>query len=152
VQDVAVLPEHVDLLHACDRLHVQLLERALELLVVLRVCGLRFAHDLSPHGALPACTDTDALASAARTNDYHALNGKVDFGFFFFFFFFSGAKGHVYPPFFFGAGWVLSLASFFGSRVSRRRSSSNFEHLLAKRLSVGHDKENKVCYSPNIGK
>ena len=29
MQDVAVLPEHVHLLHARDRLHVQLLERTL---------------------------------------------------------------------------------------------------------------------------
>jgi hypothetical protein len=37
MQDIAVLPEHVDLLHALDLLQVQLLERALELLVVLRI-------------------------------------------------------------------------------------------------------------------
>ena len=37
MQDIAVLPEHIDLLHTLDRLQVQLLERALELLVVLRI-------------------------------------------------------------------------------------------------------------------
>ena len=35
VQHVPVLPEHVHLLHTRDRLHVQLLQRTLELLVVL---------------------------------------------------------------------------------------------------------------------
>ena len=40
MQDVAILSEHVHLLYARDRLYVQLLKRALELLVVLRVCGL----------------------------------------------------------------------------------------------------------------
>jgi hypothetical protein len=54
VQHVPVLHEHVDLLHARDRLHVQLLQRALEFLVVLRVRRFRPGHDLSPHGALPA--------------------------------------------------------------------------------------------------
>ena len=37
MQDIAVLPEHVDLLYTLDRLQVQLLQRALELLVVLRI-------------------------------------------------------------------------------------------------------------------
>ena len=54
VQNVPVFPEHVNLLHARDRLHVQLLQRTLELLVVLCVRGFRFANNLSPHCALPA--------------------------------------------------------------------------------------------------
>ena len=91
MQDVAVLPEHVDLLYARDRLHVQLLERALELLVVLRVCGLRFAHDLSPHGALPACT-TGVSGNGQNLLYYTAapLNGSEEA---FLFFFGGGEKG-----------------------------------------------------------
>ena len=54
VQHVPIFPEHVHLLHARDRLHVQLLQRTLELFVVLCVRRFRFAHYLSPHCALPA--------------------------------------------------------------------------------------------------
>ena len=52
VQDVAVLAEHVDLLHTGDGLHVELLERALELLVVLRGSRLRLPNDLSTDSPL----------------------------------------------------------------------------------------------------
>lgn len=52
VKNVAIFPEHVNLLNAVDRLHVQLLERALQLFVVLRAAGLSLAHDFSAHRAL----------------------------------------------------------------------------------------------------
>ena len=52
MQHVAVLPEHIDFLNPRDGLHVELLQRALELLVVLRRGGLRFLHNLSPNRAL----------------------------------------------------------------------------------------------------
>ena len=56
VQDVAVLAEHVDLLDAGDGLNVELLERALELFVVLRGGRLGLPHNLAAHGPLTACT------------------------------------------------------------------------------------------------
>ena len=55
VQHVAVLPEHVNLLDPRDGLDVELLERALQLLVILGRGGLRLADDLSPDSPLPAC-------------------------------------------------------------------------------------------------
>lgn len=54
VEDVAVLAEHVDLLHTRNRLDVELLERALELFVVLRGRRLRLPDDLAAHGPLTA--------------------------------------------------------------------------------------------------
>ena len=55
VQDVAVLAEHVDLLDSGDGLHVELLERALQLFVVLRGRGLRLADNLATHSPLTTC-------------------------------------------------------------------------------------------------
>ena len=55
VQHVAVLPEHIDLLNTRNGLHVELLERALQLFVVLRGGRLGLAHDLAAHRALPTC-------------------------------------------------------------------------------------------------
>jgi hypothetical protein len=52
VQYVAVLSEHVDLFNARDRLDIELLERALQLFVVLRRRGFRLPHDLPAHSAL----------------------------------------------------------------------------------------------------
>ena len=52
VQHVAVLPEHVNLLDPRDGLDVELLERALELLVVLRSSRLRLPNDLSTDSPL----------------------------------------------------------------------------------------------------
>ena len=57
VEDVAVLAEHVDLLDTGDGLDVELLERALQLFVVLRGRRLRLPHDLAAHGPLTACTE-----------------------------------------------------------------------------------------------
>ena len=54
VEDVAVLAEHVDLLDAGDGLDVELLQRALELFVVLGGRGLRLPDDLAAHGPLAA--------------------------------------------------------------------------------------------------
>ena len=62
VQDVAVFAEHVDLLYARNRLDVELLERALQLFVVLRGRRLGLPHNLAAHGPLTACTDFSALA------------------------------------------------------------------------------------------
>ena len=56
VEDVAVLAEHVDLLDTGDGLDVELLERALELFVVLRGGRLGLPHNLAAHGPLTACT------------------------------------------------------------------------------------------------
>lgn len=52
VENVAVFPEHVHLLNALNRLHVQLLQSTLQLFVVLRASGLRFTHDFSAHRSL----------------------------------------------------------------------------------------------------
>ena len=52
VQDVPVFPEHINLLNSGNRLHVQLLECALQLFVVLRGRRLRLAHDFAAHGPL----------------------------------------------------------------------------------------------------
>ena len=68
VQDIAVLPEHVNLLHAGDGLDVQLLERALELLVVLSTSRLCFPDDLSAHGTLS--TYSSARARKAKRDHF----------------------------------------------------------------------------------
>ena len=52
VQHVAVLLEHVDLLDTRNGLHVQLLQRTLQLLVVVRCRCLRLLDDLTSYGAL----------------------------------------------------------------------------------------------------
>lgn len=52
VENVAVFPEHVHLLNALNRLHVQLLQSTLQLFVVLRASGLRLTHDFSAHRSL----------------------------------------------------------------------------------------------------
>ena len=54
VEDVAILAEHVDLLDTGDGLDVELLERALQLFVVLRGRRLRLPDDLAAHGPLTA--------------------------------------------------------------------------------------------------
>lgn len=56
MQDVSVLPEHVNLFNARDRLHVQLLERALELLVILGCRRFALWHDLPARCPLSACS------------------------------------------------------------------------------------------------
>jgi len=71
MQHVSVLLEHVDLLHARDRLHVQLLQRTLELLVVLCIRRFRFAHDFSPHGPLPAWTTQTWQSAKPNRNQTH---------------------------------------------------------------------------------
>lgn len=52
VQDIAVLPEHVDFLNTRNGLDVQLLQRSLELLVILSTGRFRFPHDLAAHSPL----------------------------------------------------------------------------------------------------
>lgn len=47
VQHVTILPEHVDFLHARNRLHVEFLQRALELFVILGSRWLGLPHDLT---------------------------------------------------------------------------------------------------------
>ena len=66
VEDVAVLTEHVDLLNTGDGLDVELLERALQLFVVLRGRRLRLPHDLAAHGPLTACTEIAYARVSAR--------------------------------------------------------------------------------------
>lgn len=55
MQDVAVFPEHVDFLNTRNGLDIELLQRALELFVVLGSCRLRLTHDLSPDRSLTTC-------------------------------------------------------------------------------------------------
>lgn len=52
VQDIAILPEHVDLLNSRNGLDVQLLQGSLEFLVILSPGRLGFPHDLSPDSPL----------------------------------------------------------------------------------------------------
>lgn len=52
MQHVAVLPEHVNLLNTWNGLHIELLQGALQLFVVLGSRWLRLPHDLSTHGPL----------------------------------------------------------------------------------------------------
>jgi hypothetical protein len=63
VQDVSVLSEHVDLLNTRDGLHVQLLERALQLFVVLSRGWLGFPDDFPSDGSLPTCTSNPTMAT-----------------------------------------------------------------------------------------
>ena len=66
VENIAVFAEHVDLLDTGDGLDVELLERALQLFVVLRRGGLGLAADLSAHRPLAACVPTSASERSAR--------------------------------------------------------------------------------------
>ena len=103
MQHVSVLPEHVDLLHARDRLYVQLLQRTLELLVVLCILRFRFAHDFSPHGPLPAWEPRQLAVSKNRTkNTHHPKNAEN-----------SGPPNvKVDVPILFEAACACSLANF----------------------------------------
>jgi hypothetical protein len=102
VQHVPVFPEYVNLLHARDRLHIQL-QRTLKLSDVLCVQGFQFAHYLSPHCALPArmhagISDQDTYTEMQTTNmrpDVADMN----------------------VPILFEATCACSLASFAGSMV-----------------------------------
>jgi hypothetical protein len=52
VQNIAVLPEHVDFLNSRDGLHIQLLQSSLELLVILSTGRFGFPHDFSSDSPL----------------------------------------------------------------------------------------------------
>ena len=67
MQHVAILPEHVDFLYTGDRLDVELLQRALELFVILSRRWLGLPHDLTTDCALSTYITTNASAMGIKT-------------------------------------------------------------------------------------
>jgi hypothetical protein len=126
MQHVSVFPKHVDFLHTRDRLHVQLLQRTLKLLIILRVCRFRFSDDFSSHGTLtayPQTTKTDV-----RPQQRCKKKKK---------------REHLDSPILFAAACDCSLASFARSTGDVIVWGSSVTLALSVCLSVGYSK-NKV--------
>ena len=69
MQYVAILPEHVDFLDTGDRLDVELLQRALELFVILGRRWLGLPHDLATDCALSTYVAPMPIQWELKQND-----------------------------------------------------------------------------------
>ncbi len=127
VQHVAVLPEHVNLFNTRNGLNVELLQRALELFVVLSSRGLRLPYDLSTHGPLSTCLFQNETSSPQKKTRIDGWLEKE------FWCWLRATAATICSPILLAAAAACSLANFAGSivfsvvdRGKRRAGGSNF--------------------------